>query len=379
MSGRAHSGSPPSGGNGTSGARVLLAMSGGVDSSTSAKLLLDAGYDVVGATMVLLNEGDAERAKDACDGLGIDHIALDMRDRFAKRVIEPFCASYVAGETPNPCVRCNESMKFGELHRVRAEQGFDYLATGHYARRAWDAGTGRWQLLCAADASKDQTYFLYNITQDQLSHTLFPLGDKAKDEVRAIAAREGLPAADSAESQDICFIDDAGHVPFIARRLEGMEAHHPCRSSMSAAFTSGDIVDGSGTVLGRHEGLINYTLGQRKGIGIAAAEPLYVTGKDMERNELVVGFARDADVTGFLVRDPRMVSVDGIDEGRSYMVKSHYRQVPVAARVHIREDGLFEVLLSEPCRITSPGQSLVIYDGDMLVAGGVIDRPTTAG
>ena len=255
------------------GISVMMAMSGGVDSSVAALLLRQAGHDVRGATMVLRNDQestcgssrDVEDARAVCRRLDIPHDAFDLRDRFDAAVIRPFCDAYLGGRTPNPCIDCNRFLKFEALQQRRRAMGLDYVATGHYARRRWDAATERWQLLRASDKSKDQSYVLYHLTQDTLAHMLFPLGELTKGEVREMARAHGFVTAEKPESQDICFVPDGDYAGFI----EG-------RCGADTAFSPGEIVDREGRVLGGHAGLIRYTIGQRKGIGVAAREPLYV-------------------------------------------------------------------------------------------------------
>ena len=357
--------------------RVMAAMSGGVDSSVMALLLHEQGYDVTGATMKLrANElpeaagestccsiDDVEDAKAVCRRIGVPHYVFNFGDRFDAAVVQRFCDAYAAGLTPNPCIDCNRFLKFDALQRRRRELGFNYVATGHYARRAWDEDTGRWQLLRAADPAKDQSYVLYHLTQDTLAHMLFPLGGLTKDEVRALARDRGLVTADKPESQDICFIPDGDYAAFIERR-EGP----------SPAFQPGDIVNREGAVLGRHRGLVHYTVGQRKGIGVAAAEPLYVFGKDAAANRRVVGFASEVQSAGVVARDVNLIAGDGLEGPRAVQVKTHYRQRPVAATVRQTGDDEITVTFDAPQRAAAPGQAVVIYDGDVVLGGGTIAR-----
>lgn len=361
---------------------VLMAMSGGVDSSVSAKLLLDAGYSVTGATMLLCegaagekNRRDAQDAASLCSALGIRHLTLDMRDEFQSNVVDTFCSQYISGLTPNPCVECNRTMKFGRLHDVRREMGFDYLATGHYARRGFDDKSGLWTLIQAQDPSKDQSYFLYSISQDSLAHTLFPLGDMSKPEVRDVALSWGFPCASKGDSQDICFIDSSGYVPFIDAWLKRKDPSALCAADTpheSSAFQEGPVRDVSGRVLGTHRGLAHYTIGQRKGIGIAAPEPLYVIRKDVASNSLVVGYADSLESRGVKVSDVNIIGSDDLSSPLSVKVKTHYRQKPLDA-VAIREgSGSVRVEYTSPSRAAAPGQACVFYDGARVVGGGAI-------
>ena len=357
-------------------AKVLVAMSGGVDSSVAAQLLVEAGLEATGVTMKLFSNDilppgeestccsldDVEDARAICRSLGIPHYTLNFGERFAEHVIDHFCSEYLSGHTPNPCIDCNRYLKFAALQQRRRELGADYVATGHYARRLFDQHTGMWQLACGLDRHKDQSYVLYHLTQDDLEHMLFPLGDLTKSEVRSLAERCGYVNADKAESQDICFVPDGDHVGFIARSVEGD----------SVAFKSGDIVDRSGKVIGEHQGLIHYTIGQRKGIGIAAAEPLYVYGKDVDGNRLIVGVSDELLVDTVAAEDINLISVSHIDGEVPVQVKTHYRQKPVEGFARQVGDARIEVRYATPQRISSPGQALVLYDGDIVVGGGTI-------
>lgn len=354
---------------GTSG--VMAAMSGGVDSSVCALLLQEAGYAVRGATMVLRDDQkstcgssrDVEDAREVCRRLGIPHDAFDLRDRFDAAVVRPFCDAYLEGRTPNPCIACNRFLKFESLQQRRRELGFDYVATGHYARRRWDAATGRWQLLRACDPAKDQSYVLYHLTQDTLAHMLFPLGELTKGEVRELARARGFVTAAKPESQDICFVPDGDYAGFI----EG-------RCGADTAFNPGEIVDREGRVLGEHAGLIRYTIGQRKGIGVAAREPLYVLGKDASANRLIVGFRDELLSSGVVARDVNLIGGDAWEAPREVQVKTHYRQRPVAATVEMSGDDELTVVFDELQSSAAPGQSTVLYDGDEVLGGGTIVR-----
>ena len=361
-------------------ASVMAAMSGGVDSSVCALLLQEAGFDVRGATMVLrggevlggAGEGegstcgssrDVEDARAVCRRLDIPHDAFDLRDRFDAAVVRPFCDAYLAGRTPNPCIDCNRFLKFEALQKRRREMGLDYVATGHYARRRWDAATERWQLLRASDPAKDQSYVLYHLTQDTLAHMLFPLGELTKDEVRELARAHGFVTAEKPESQDICFVPDGDYAGFI-------EGH----CGAGAAFEPGEIVNRGGRVLGEHAGLIRYTIGQRKGIGVAAREPLYVLGKDASANRLVVGFKDELLSSGVVACDVNLISGGVLEGPRKVQVKTHYRQRPVPATAEQTGPDELTVTFEEPQRAAAPGQAAVLYEGDVVLGGGTIAR-----
>lgn len=395
-------------------ASVMAAMSGGVDSSVCALLLQQAGYDVRGATMVLrggevlgdAGEGegstcgsarDVEDARAVCRRLDIPHDAFDLRDRFDAAVVRPFCDAYLEGRTPNPCIACNRFLKFEALQKRRREMGPDYVATGHYARRRWDEVTGRWQLLRASDPAKDQSYVLYHLTQDTLAHMLFPLGELTKDEVREMARAHGFVTAEKPESQDICFVPDGDYAGFIEGwcRTRCCEGEAPCvplavaaeggprsaptgsgsvAASVATAFEPGEIVNREGRVLGEHAGLIRYTIGQRKGIGVAAREPLYVLGKDASANRLVVGFKDELLSRGVVARDVNLISGDALEGPRNVQVKTHYRQRPVLATAEQTGPDELTVTFEEPQRAAAPGQAAVLYEGDVVLGGGTIAR-----
>ena len=369
--------------------RVLVAMSGGVDSSVAALLLRDAEYDAAGVTMKLFDnevagaggacvvgestccsQSDVEDARQVAFGLGLEHFTFNFTGTFGHEVIDRFCDAYLHGRTPNPCIDCNRYLKFAALQQRRAQLGYDYVATGHYARRAFNELTGRYELRRGLDDAKDQSYVLYHLTQDDLKHMLFPLGELTKPQVRELAEQHAFGNAHKAESQDICFVPDGDYASFIERYLGFDEG--AADTDVPEAFVPGDIVDVSGKVLGKHCGLVHYTIGQRKGIGVAAPEPLYVVAKDAARNALVVGPRSVLGVREVRARDVNLISVARLDAPMRVTAKTHYRQRAQAGEAVV-EDGELVVRFDEPVARPAAGQSLVLYDGDVVVGGGTIE------
>ena len=355
--------------------RVLMAMSGGVDSSVSALVLRDQGYEVEGVTLKLFDNEDAcivdektccslkdaEEARQVCLDLGIPHFVYNFTRTFNADVIDRFCDGYLRGETPNPCIDCNRYVKFAALQQRRRELDFEYVATGHYARRCYNEKTGRYELKRGRDSNKDQSYVLFHLTQDTLEHMLFPLGDLTKPQVREIALNNGFINAQKAESQDICFVPDGDYASFIEKRR-------------NATFEPGDIVNRDGKVLGHHSGLIHYTIGQRKGIGVAAPEPLYVFAKDVERNQLVVDTNERATCAAIEVADVNFIARERLVSPESFTVKTHYRQQPQPATVEQTGATTVRITFPIPHRACAPGQAAVVYDGDSVVCGGTIQK-----
>jgi tRNA-specific 2-thiouridylase len=349
--------------------KALVAMSGGVDSSVAAYLTLKEGYDVI-ATTILTGSFSCGNDEDSCaDGcavgdaravaetLGIEHHTLDLSGPFKKHVVDYFIYYYVTGKTPNPCVECNRHIKFGALLDFALERGATKIVTGHYARVGNE--NGRYLLQRAGDPKKDQSYVLWRLDQRQLSHIYFPLADYRKQEVRELAASLGLPAAKKQESQDICFIPDRDYASFIEK-------------TAGQISPPGDFIDTSGRVLGRHRGLIHYTTGQRKGLGLSLGEPVYVRSKDPEKN--TVTLCRESELyTGRLVaRQINLIATDMLPGRVRAGAKTRYSQREVPAVVWQTGEDEFVVEFDTPVRAVTPGQSVVLYDGDTVLGGGVI-------
>jgi tRNA-specific 2-thiouridylase len=351
--------------------KVVVGLSGGVDSSVAAAALHRQGYEVVGLTLWLMkgkgqccSEGMIDAAR-LCEELDIPHHIVDSRDLFQKHIVDYLVSGYGDGITPLPCSQCNKAVKFGPmLHYAQTELGTDRIATGHYARVTYDAVSDRHQLRRAVDLSKDQSYFLYDLSQDLLAHVLFPLGNQTKAETRRMAAEFQLHTAEKPESQDLCLI----------------EAHGSMRSFLDKylAPKQGDIVDQSGKVLGQHDGIHHYTIGQRKGIGIAAANPLYVIGIDVGKNQVIVGDRDAAQYADCTVQQANWVSMAEPKAPIRAEVQIRYRSAPVPCTVIPLGHARAKLVFDEPQFSVTPGQAAVWYDGETVLGGGVIERNSSA-
>lgn len=357
--------------------RVVVAMSGGVDSSTAAAILKERGYDVVGVSMKLWDlpapldsdksfktccaAADIADARRAADIIGIPFYAVNYQRRFGEEVVDYFVDQYFNGRTPNPCVICNSRMKFHHLLRLAEQLGARYLATGHYARITRLGSDGRFALLKGVDENKDQSYFLFNLTQEQLSRALFPLGQYTKDEVRRMAREMGLNVADKGESQEICFAPGGGYEDVLRHRSRGRE------------LRPGPLMDGEGRVLGRHRGAPNYTVGQRRGLGIAAGRPLYVTSINAETNTVTVGENSELMADGLVAEDVNWIAPPAGPDVRAE-VKIRYRHPGADAVIRLKVGERVEVRFARPQRAVAPGQAAVFYSGEVVLGGGWISR-----
>lgn len=354
--------------------RVMAAMSGGVDSSVAAALLKEQGYHVVGVTLRLFSNetvgqdpvfrsccslADVEDARNVCYKLNIDHYVFNFSDEFRRDVIERFARAYLEAKTPNPCIDCNRFVKFRKLLDRALILGMDYIATGHYARVTRDEKTGRWLLKKSKDPSKDQTYVLAALTQEQLSRTLFPLGGMTKHDVRAFAEARGLLNAKKPDSQDICFVPDGDYAAFIENFL-------------GKASRPGDFVDSAGRVLGRHKGIIHYTIGQRRGLGLSAGKPKYVLSKNLADNTVVVGDEEELYSEFMTVEDINLISVETLSSPMRAAVKTRYSQKETPATLCPPENGRMRVVFDTPQRAVTAGQYAVFYDNDTVIGGGTI-------
>lgn len=352
--------------------KVMIGMSGGVDSSVAAFLLQKESFEVIGATMKLYNNEDIDfvsektccslddvlDAKSVCARLGILHYTLNMTDDFKKEVIERFISAYQNGFTPNPCIDCNRYMKFSKMLHKAQELDIDYVATGHYARI--EKQGDRYILKKAVDLSKDQSYVLYSLTQEQLKVTKFPLGNYTKQQVREIAEENGFVNARKHESQDICFVPDGDYSKFI-EYYTGKT--YPC----------GDFVDMNGKRLGEHKGIIRYTIGQRRGLGLALPASMYVVEKDVDNNKVILGFNDDLFKKEVNVKNISFTACDGLDKPERLCAKIRYNQKEQPATVMQTDENHFTIVFDEPQRAITKGQAAVLYDGDTVVGGGTIE------
>jgi len=340
--------------------RVLIAMSGGIDSSVAAFLIKEQGCECAGATMKLLDGPDiAEDAKNIASFLEMPHYIVDFKEFFEKEVLQYFAGMYIKGDTPNPCVVCNKFIKFGKMIQSAEELGYDSIATGHYANVGYDDITGRYLLKKAADIKKDQSYVLFSLTQKQLKNIKFPLGSLTKQEVRKIAEEQGFVNAQKKESQDICFVRDGDYAGFIERYT-------------GKTFPEGDFVDLSGKILGRHKGIIRYTVGQRRGLGLALPEPMYVCCKDAENNKIILCKEQELYTKELVARNINLIPFDRIDNKIKIKAKVRYNQTEQPASVEQTSEDTLHIEFESPQRAVTRGQAVVLYDGDVVVGGGTI-------
>jgi tRNA-uridine 2-sulfurtransferase len=362
---------------------IAVAMSGGVDSSTVAAMLRAEGHDVVGLTMQLWNqrrlagrEGMPESVQGRCCSLddvydarrvarqiGIPYYVVNHEERFERDVVRPFVEEYLSGRTPIPCSLCNNHLKFDQLLIVAQQIGAERVATGHYARVCYDDSRGRWLLKRPADLSKDQTYFLFGLTQDQLGRTLFPLGDMTKPQVRQLAHRHGLAIAEKPDSQEICFVPGGDYKRFIDAYL--------AEQGESLPDTAGDLVTTNGEVIGEHSGIHNFTVGQRKGLGVATGSPLYVIQISGANKQVIVGGDEHLYTRTMRTRRVNLIAVADLTEPMRVAVKIRHRHEPAPAMIDRADDEIL-VTFDDPQRAITPGQAAVFYDGDVVVGGGWI-------
>jgi tRNA-specific 2-thiouridylase len=357
--------------------KVVVAMSGGVDSSLAAALLKEQGYDVIGVTMdlfALLKDYCLDRSLKSCCGKGaiedahkvatslqIPHYVVDLKETFEEKVVQDFCQEYAAGRTPNPCIRCNQFIKFETLLERASKLDAEYLATGHHARILFNEASRLYSLNKGKDEDKDQSYFLYTLTQSQLSRLLMPVGEFTKSEVRIKAAEFDLPVAQRPDSQEICFIPDNDYTNFL-------------KSRMPEAFIPGDIVDPRGQVIGKHDGILHYTIGQRKGMGIAASHPLYVIDIQPDKNLIVAGPNDDLYKKKILAGSVHMISGEKLGQISAIQAKIRYKHEESSAELELLDDSQALVTFDTPQRAITPGQAVVFYDGDRIIGGGVIEK-----
>ena len=353
--------------------KALIAMSGGVDSSVAALLMRAQGWDCIGATMKLydnedigLRRGhtccsleDVEDARSVAYALGMPYYVFNFSDRFRQAVMDPFVCAYENGRTPNPCIDCNRFVKFETLFRRARELNCDAVVTGHYARIDYAPERGRYLLKTGLDRSKDQAYVLYSMTQEQLAHTVFPLGGMTKEHVREIAAEHGLINAGKHDSQDICFVPDGDYAAFIERHT-------------GKTYPAGDFVDTAGHVLGRHRGIIRYTVGQRRGLGLSFSEPMYVKCVDPVSNTVTLAPERELYSDALTAGDLNLISVERIDEPMRVQAKVRYSHQAQWATAVQKENQLY-LTFDQPQRAITKGQAVVLYDGDLVVGGGTIE------
>jgi tRNA-specific 2-thiouridylase len=353
--------------------KVVIGMSGGVDSSVAAWLLKEQGYEVMGVTMQIWQDEDPDRVEEngGCCGLSavddarrvasqleIPYYVMNFKKDFKERVIDYFMDEYLHGRTPNPCIACNRYVKWESLLKRSLDIGADYIATGHYARIE-QLPNGRYALKKSATAAKDQTYALYNLTQEQLSHTLMPVGEYTKDQIRAFAEELNLQVAHKPDSQEICFVPDKDYAGFI-------------EENAGVKIPEGNFVWTDGTVIGKHKGIIHYTIGQRKGLGIAMGRPVVVTGIRPETNEVVIGEAQDVFSRTLRANRLNWMAVEGIDGEARFLAKIRYNHAGAMCTARMVGEDEIECIFDEPVRAVTPGQAVVFYDGDYVAGGGTI-------
>lgn len=340
--------------------KVVVGMSGGVDSSVAALLLKEQGYEVIGVTLKVWKDDQKEAIEDAkkvADALGIEHRVLDVKENFKCKVVDYFTNEYLSGKTPNPCVVCNKEIKFGDLLRYALGIGANFVATGHYARIEKDGD--RFLLKKSKSLSKDQTYPLYHLTQKQLAHVILPLADYEKSEVREIAKKAGLKVADKGDSQDICFVKNNDYAGFIEQET-GVKAK------------AGDFVDQTKKILGKHSGVYHYTIGQRKGLGIAVGKPIFVSKIDTNTNEITLGDEENILSKSLIAEDINFIPFDKLEKPLKVKAKIRYGNKEAEATISPLKDGKVRVDFVEPQRAITTGQSVVFYQDDLVVGGGVI-------
>lgn len=352
--------------------RVMIGMSGGVDSSVAAYLLKQQGYEVIGVHMKLWQEEEeteedrrccsisaVEDARKVCAKIDIPFYVFNMKDIFRKKVVDYFIEEYFKGKTPNPCIACNKHIKFDAFLKKAKALDCDFVATGHYTRISFDDKYNRYVLKKSETDEKDQTYALYNITQDQIKNVLTPLGDYTKDQIRKIASEIGLITANKPDSQEICFVEKDNYVDFL-------------KTHSDKKISKGNFVDKEGKILGKHEGIVNYTIGQRKGLGIALGKPAYVLGIDAKTNKVIIGENQDLFKKTVFAEDINLILFEEFEEGLCVEAKIRYNAKPQPAKMYHEKNGKIKIIFEEAQRAVTPGQSLVIYKDEYVVGGGII-------